>query len=135
MEIPSGTVNGSNVTFTVTHAPLFIDVLGQLNVSSTQDATNYGYTLSGLTVTFVNAPTQTPHSFYNSGSGTNFVYNEVVSGSGTTFTLAHTPIAGTQTVYGLGQLLTPTVDYTISGINIVTTNSWLSGQIVANYQY
>lgn len=66
MEIPTGTVDSVNTVFTVTHTPLYIEVSGQLMVSSAQDATQYGYTLSGLTVTFVNAPTQTPHSFYNS---------------------------------------------------------------------
>lgn len=64
MEVPVGTVDGSNTTFNVSHTPLYIEVSGQTMVSQTQDAVNYGYTLSGLTVTFVNAPIQTPHSWY-----------------------------------------------------------------------
>lgn len=69
-----------------------------------------------------------------SSSGTS-VFNEVVSGSGTTFTLAHTPISGTQAIYALGQRLTLTVDYTISGAVITTVSSWLAGQILADYKY
>lgn len=69
MEIPSGTVNGVNKIFTVQNTPVFIDTSGQVNVSSTQDATNFGYTFSSGTVTFTFAPTQTPHSFYNSAAG------------------------------------------------------------------
>ena len=66
VEVPTGTVDGINTVFTVLHTPVYMEVSGQIMVSSTQDATNYGYTLAGLTVTFVNAPTQTPHSFFNS---------------------------------------------------------------------
>lgn len=68
-----------------------------------------------------------------SGGGT-FIYNEVVAGSGTTFTLANTPKAGTVTVYGQGQRLKLTDDYTISGAVITTINSWLATQILADYQ-
>ena len=69
------------------------------------------------------------------GGGNNFIYNEVVSGIGTTFTLAHTPVTGTQAVYANGQRLTPTVDYSITGTVITTVDSWATGQILADYQY
>jgi hypothetical protein len=65
LEIPSGTVNGVNTVFTVGNAPLYMEVSGQVMVSLSQDPTNYGYTYSSGTVTFVNAPIQTPHSFHN----------------------------------------------------------------------
>lgn len=68
------------------------------------------------------------------GSGT-AVYNEIVSGSGTTFTLANTPTAGTERIYGQGQRLYPTTDYTISGAVITTINSWLTSQILADYNH
>ena len=64
LEIPSGTVNGVNTTFTVVNTPVYIEVSGQGMVSQAEDSTNYGYTFSTGTITFVNAPTQTPHSFY-----------------------------------------------------------------------
>lgn len=73
--------------------------------------------------------------FTPSGSTGTSVYNEVVSGSGTTFTLAHTPILGTVRVYANGQRLTPTVDYSITGAVITTVSSWSAGMITADYQY
>ena len=73
MEIPAGAVNGVNTVFTVQNIPVLVDVSGQLMVSSTQDATNYGFTVTGAsapyTLTFVNAPTQTPHSFSAATAG------------------------------------------------------------------
>jgi len=69
------------------------------------------------------------------GSTVNFVINEVVSGSGTSFTLANTPTTGTQEIYALGQRLTPTTDYTISGKNITTIATWNAGDLLADYQY
>jgi hypothetical protein len=68
-------------------------------------------------------------------SSVNAVFNEVVSGSGTSFTLANTPTSGTVIVFGLGQRLTPTTDYTISGANITTISSWNAGEIISDYQY
>lgn len=71
-----------------------------------------------------------------SGGGSNtFVYNEVVSGSGTSWILAHTPVLGMQAIYANGQRLTPTVDYSISGASITTVDSWSTGTILADYQY
>lgn len=67
------------------------------------------------------------------GSKTTRVIGEIVPGSGTSFTLTKTPVAGTQAIYGVGQRLTLTADYSISGKNITTVNSWSSGDIVADY--
>lgn len=71
------------------------------------------------------------------GSGTtdNFIDNEVAIGSGTSFTLSQTPIAGSQHVYAIGQRLTPNVDYTISGADITTLQSWDAGVILVDYRY
>jgi hypothetical protein len=69
------------------------------------------------------------------GGGNTFVYNEVVSGSGTSWTLANAPIAGLQSIYANGQKLLPTTDYSISGANITTVDSWSAGQISADYQH
>jgi hypothetical protein len=64
------------------------------------------------------------------------VYDEVVSGSGTSFTLAHTPVSGTLRLYGSGQRLVPGgVDYTLSGTTITTINSYSATQIRADYNY
>lgn len=70
-----------------------------------------------------------------SGHGTP-VNNEVVSGSGTTWTLAHIPLVGIQHIYANGQRLTPGgVDYTISGATITTIVSFVAGTVLADYEY
>lgn len=69
------------------------------------------------------------------GTTSTNVYNEVVSGSGTTWVLAHTPVDGSLQLYANGQRLTPGVDYSISGANITTTDSWAAGTILADYSY
>lgn len=69
------------------------------------------------------------------GSSGTFVTNEVVSGSGTSWTLANTPVAGTVQLYGNGQRLIPGgVDYTITGAAITTVNSFSTGTLLADYQ-
>lgn len=70
-----------------------------------------------------------------SGSSGTAVYNEVVAGSANTFTLAFTPTVGTVRVYGIGQRLLPTTDYTISGAVITTISSWSASQITADYSH
>lgn len=68
-------------------------------------------------------------------SGTN-VYNEVVSGSGTAWTLTVVPTLGSVRLFANGQRLTPGgVDYTISGANITTIQSWSAGTILADYSH
>lgn len=70
------------------------------------------------------------------GSGTPVV-GEIVPGSGTTYTLAHTPLAGTLAVYinELRKPSTPGVDYTLSGAVITTVQSWGTGDVIADYSY
>lgn len=70
------------------------------------------------------------------GSSNSFKYNEIVSGSGTSWTLANVPITGTVALYANGQRLTPGgVDYTISAAAITTVLSWSAGTVLADYQY
>lgn len=77
------------------------------------------------------------HGGGSKGSSGTQVYNEIVSGSGTTFTLTNTPTVGTVVIYGNGQRLTPGAgnDYTISGATITTINSFPAGAILADYQH
>ena len=72
-----------------------------------------------------------------SGATGTFVTNEVVAGSGTTFTLANTPISGSQAVYGNGQRLTPGAgkNYTISTATLTMANSYSAGTVLADYRY
>lgn len=70
----------------------------------------------------------------SSGSGS-FTYNEVVSGSGTAWTLVAAPINNSLRLFANGQRLTPTIDYSLSGSSITTVDSWTAGTILADYQY
>ena len=132
-EVPSGTVNGVNTVFTVLNVPIFMEVSGQIMVSSVQNPANYGYTLSGLTVTFVNAPTQSPDSFYNNqGAGTALAsaletdsFTATANQTVFTTTLVPTFIFG---VYVQGQLQTLNVDYTQVGSTFTLT----TGAVVGN---
>jgi hypothetical protein len=69
------------------------------------------------------------------GNGTP-VENEVVSGSGTSWTLANTPVSGSVKLWGGGSRLTPGGgnDYTISGATITTANSYPAGSLIADYR-
>ena len=135
-EVPTGTVNGVNTTFTVQNNPIFGEVSGQVMVSSVQNPSNYGYTVSGTgpyTLTYVNAPTQTPDSFYNYGSGGSALASLLETDSFTatanqtifTTTLTPTFVFG---VYLQGQYLVLNSDYTQSGSTFTLT----SGAVVGN---
>lgn len=143
MEIPSGTVNGVNVTFTVQNVPIFVDTSGQVNVSQTQDGTNYGFTVTGssapYTLTFVNAPTQTPHSFYNYSSAgaslASLFQTDIFTATAnqTAFTATQI-VVRTQYISQNGQILTPTTDYTVSGNTATLTSGAVAGdKIVWEY--
>lgn len=71
-----------------------------------------------------------------SGGGGFTYVNEIVGGSGTSFTLAHTPVDSTKVaLYGGGSRLTPGSgnDYTITGAAITMTNAYSAGQVLADY--
>ena len=62
------------------------------------------------------------------------ISNEVVSGSETSWTLTHIPNPSTSLkLYGNGQRLTLTIDYTISDKTITTTTSFSAGTVLADY--
>jgi hypothetical protein len=72
----------------------------------------------------------------------NFVDDETVSGSGTSWTLAYPPAAGCVPILvvqvpsfgGVVLLLGQTPGFTITGANITTTNSYTTGALVAWYR-
>ena len=65
-----------------------------------------------------------------------FIDSEVVSGSGTSWTLANLPIVGSVHLFGAGIRLTPGAgnDYTISGVTVTTANSYSTGSLLADYR-
>jgi hypothetical protein len=146
-ETPAGTVNGFNVTFTLANAPspaaslqLFQD--GVLQIQGTD------YTLSGNTITFMNAPgagsppSALLNAFYRYGStiGT-YVDAETpggaVNGFNVTFTLANAPSPTVSLrLYDNGVFQVQGTDYTLSGATITFANAPTAGdQLVAYYVY
>jgi hypothetical protein len=65
------------------------------------------------------------------------IVGEIVSGSGTSFTLAHPPLANTVALFGSGIALTNGVDYSQSGptnsIITILIGSYTTGTVLANY--
>lgn len=144
-EVPSGTVNGSNTSFTIASTP----VTGTLRVyvNGVRQKVTDDYTLSGTTITFVYAPLtdskllvdyETNAGTYATGSA-DFVNNEtpsgLVNGSNTSFTLANTPVSGTLHLLRDGQEIYETNDWTISGATITMVAAPVTGSVLrANYQ-
>lgn len=69
-----------------------------------------------------------------SSSAGSVVENEIIAGSGTTFTLANTPVAGSVKLYAARNRIYPTTDWTISGAVITTVLSWSAGDLIADYR-
>lgn len=67
-------------------------------------------------------------------TGSNFVDNEIVAGSGTTFTLSTTPATGSLRLYAGRNRLYPTTDYTLSGGTITTVLTWVAGDLIADFR-
>ena len=63
------------------------------------------------------------------------IVGEIVSGSGTSWTLAKMPVVNSVALYASGVRLTPGVgnDYTINGIAITTFGSYSAGLLTADY--
>jgi len=135
----TGTIDGSNKTFTFSSAiagQSIIDLNGQLLIQDTD------YTISGTTVTYVTAPPSNggidTHVLISGGgavASVTSVNNEIVLGSGTTYTLANTPTAGSVRVFINRARAYPTTDYTISGAVITTTTSHSAGDLLSDYTY
>jgi hypothetical protein len=62
------------------------------------------------------------------------IENEVVDGSGTSWTLANTPITGSVKLYAGTRLIPGGNDYSISGANITTNSSYPLGALIADYR-
>jgi len=111
IETPTGSVNGSNVTFTVTQTPVYI----------VSDGATYfdgaGYTVAGLTVTMTVAPTSFIRNFYG-GSGTTVeTPSGTVNGTNAVFTVTSTP----DYIVSDGATYFDGAGYTIVGLTVTMT--------------
>lgn len=89
VEVPSGLVNGSNTSYTVTNLPLWIVADNQTYFSGK------GYSISGTgpyTLTLDAAPWNFIESIYTTGSTTVSTPTGLVNGSNTVYTVATTPL-------------------------------------------
>jgi hypothetical protein len=140
-EVPSGTVNGSNVTFTLANTPNPSSSLG-IYFNGLRQRLTTDYTLSSATITFTTAPDSGGLlADYQIPGGTihSFALGEVpsgtVNGTNVTFTLAHTPISSTLALYFNGLRERQGTDYTLSGATATFTTAPDSGGLLADYQY
>lgn len=91
---------------------------------------------SGVSGSFNSTTGRATETVTGGGSGGTAVVGEIVSGSGTTYTLAHTPLAGTLAVYiNEVRKIGGGVDYTLSGAVIITVQTWGTGDVIADYSY
>jgi hypothetical protein len=146
-ETPAGTVNGSNVTFTLANAPAAGTLQLYHNGVRQQAGAGADYTLSGSTITFAVSPLSgdvllADYSCSAPSEPANYVTGETpsgtVNGSNVTFMLAHAPATGTLQLYrnGVRQQAGSGADYTLSGSTITFNAAPPSGDIlIADYRY
>lgn len=141
--VPAGTINNSNVTFTVTTAPaaasrlvLFLDGMLQTQGGGKD------YTISGTTLTMADPPDvgQGLYVIYTGdGSWAQETPSGTVNGSNTSFTLANTPTSNAAVALFLDgriQQQVSTADYSISGTTITMAVAPSVGQTLwAAYTY
>lgn len=136
-QAPSGAIDGSNTTFTLSNAP----VLLFLDLNGLQMTPGVDYSLTGTTITMTTIP-QTGDSLFASyfygSSTTQNPFSQIptgtIDGSNTAFTLTHAPVILWLTRNGMG--LTAGTDYTISGTAITMTTAPISGDVFyAQYFY
>jgi len=63
-EVPSGTIDGSNTSFTLAHTPLATPILEEDGLMPVRGAASFGYTLSGTSLTFTDPPQRSLHLWY-----------------------------------------------------------------------
>jgi len=122
-EVPVGSIDGINTTYTLVHEPILGSDHMYLNGVLIEDNNN-DYAISGSTITFANpllvGMKLACTYYYESSSPVRvFVDKELPSGSlngiNTTFTLRYTPEEESEHIYLNGVLQENGGDYTISG--------------------
>lgn len=141
-ETPSGSINGVNTSFTLSQTPIagseHVYRNGQLQADGGVD-----YSISGTIITFVSPPLTGDALVvsYRITSPTSFADKEVpsgaIDGSNATFTLAHTPTAGSEHVFLNGILQADGGgDYAISTGTITFNTPPPSGSVLlVSYRY
>lgn len=140
-EALSGTINGINTDFELSFAP----VLNTQNIyiNGVYQSLVSDYTISGTTITFVTPPqvgdTLTgSYRYGTSGSSTYAIKapSGTINGINTIFTIAHTPLANTQSLYVNGLFQTEISDYALSGSAITFVTAPVAGdKLTITYQY
>jgi hypothetical protein len=147
-EVPSGTKDSSNVTFTLATAPITGSL--QLYINGIRLKLTDDYTITGGTITMGTAPNSgdilladyaTSTGTFSTGS-TSFVYNQTptgtIDGSNTAFDTASNFVAGSILVYLDGQLQKPggSYDYVETDSNTITFNTApvLGSVLLVSYQ-
>ncbi len=148
-EVPSGTLNGTNLTFNLSQTPSPATSLELFRNGVLMDA-GLDFSLSANTVTFSAIATPQPNdvmlAYYRiagSSSGVTFVDGEIpagtINGINTAFTLANTPAnASALRLYKNGVLLESSLDYNLLGSTITFINGALPNPgdtLVAYYRH
>lgn len=137
LEVPAGSVNGSNTTFTLTTSPTLNSEMVFLNGLVQTPSTDY--TVSGSVVTFIAAPfTGDSVRVTYLGSTSSFagtyicleVPSGAINGSNVTFTTAFTPVVNSEMIFLNGLAQQRTIDYTMSGSTITFTTAPLTGDTI-----
>jgi hypothetical protein len=130
-------VAGSGTSFTLANVP----VVGTLQLFNGATALwpTIDYSITGAVIT-MNYPVAAgnlwaDYQFGVGGGGGAPVSAEQVTGSGTAFTLAHAPAAGTLQLFNGATAIWPGVDYTVSGLDITMNYSVAAGALWADYQF
>jgi hypothetical protein len=128
-EVPSGSVNGTNATFTLANAPNPAASLQLVKNGQVLQAGGFDYTLSGSTITFVTTTIPSTgdllQAWYRyTGSSASFNYSDAevpsgtINGTNASFSLMHTPAGSSLYLTRNGLVQKVSVDYTLSGSTI-----------------
>jgi hypothetical protein len=148
-EIPAGTINGANTTFTLANTPSPQTSL-ELYRNGLLMKQGADYSISGATLTFVAASIPgagdsliASYRYGAASGGSSFADGEtpsgVLNGSNANFTLAHAPTPATSlALYRNGLFMTQGVDYTLNGSAVSFIPAAVpqsSDLLIASYRY
>jgi hypothetical protein len=127
-------VQGSGMNFTLLNLPVAANsehVFGtRLRLTPTVD---FNITTVNIVTTFSYAIGDILADYFSGSSYTGYTDNEIISGVGTAWNLAATPIAGSERLFAQRRRLVSGTDYTITGGAITTTLGFSAGDCLADY--